>query len=83
MPVAASDPNRVTRTLEGSVPAARRRSAKCRPALIGPTVWDEDGPIPSVNMSNTPSWQALASVVMHPIVHHFFRLSEGGFILGL
>lgn len=48
-PVAPSDPNSSARTrlTEGSRPSPSRRRTKRRAARIGPTVWEEEGPMPT------------------------------------
>ncbi len=43
-----------TRTTSASTPfSSSQRSAKRAAARIGPTVWEEDGPMPILNRSNT------------------------------
>src|SRR5580693_8604620 len=55
LPVRPSDPYRQTRTVWtcGMRPSSRRPSANWRAARIGPTVCELDGPIPTLNRSNT------------------------------
>ena len=54
-PVAPSEPNSSARTrvTDSSSPSCARPSAKVRAARIGPTVCDDDGPIPIENRSKT------------------------------
>ena len=54
-PVAPSEPNSSARTrvTSSSTPSASRPIAKVRAARIGPTVCEDDGPIPIENRSNT------------------------------
>jgi len=55
LPVKASEPKSVTRTLStrASAPSAASASAKTAAAFIGPTVCDEDGPRPILKRSKT------------------------------
>src|SRR5690242_7020966 len=41
------------RFTRGSTPLSLRPEAKVRAARIGPTVWELDGPIPTLNISKT------------------------------
>src|SRR5579863_5650232 len=52
-PVQAREPSSTTpmRSTRGSSPAARSASTKAAAARIGPTVWEEDGPMPILNRS--------------------------------
>lgn len=54
-PVAPSEPNSSTRTdaVRARSPEARSRPTKRDAARIGPTVCELDGPMPTLNMSNT------------------------------
>ena len=56
-PVAASEPNSsaCTRAVRSRTPCWPMLSVKRRAARMGPTVWDEDGPMPIENRSRTLS----------------------------
>src|SRR5690349_16600817 len=54
-PVRPSEPYRATRTVAtaGMRPSSRRPRANIPAAFIGPTVWELDGPMPTLNKSKT------------------------------
>src|SRR5262245_18012947 len=56
LPVQASDPKRTTfvRSTRESEPACLRPATNSAAAFIGPTVCEDEGPMPTLNSSKTP-----------------------------
>ena len=63
-PVAAREPNTSTRRSATELSESLRRSMKLAPARIGPTVWELDGPMPTVKRSKTLNGMAITSFLM-------------------
>ena len=57
LPVQAREPSSVTVTFAVAArwPAVLRLRPNDKAASIGPTVWDDDGPMPILKSSNTPT----------------------------
>ena len=61
VPVAARDPKTST-LMSATFPSdSPRRLMKVAPARIGPTVWELEGPMPTVKRSKTLSGMAITS----------------------
>jgi hypothetical protein len=77
LPVKASEPCKLTETRR-AVPATGRRSSstKRRAAIIGPTVWELDGPMPILKMSKTLRNIAALRPTFSPVAEDFPALSR-------